>query len=59
MSMQILPVTAVDQVTEVRRLFEEYWKSFGFTPCFQHFDRELAALPDRMRHPAAAWLFSS
>ena len=29
----------------VRALFEEYWQSFGFTPCFQGFDRELAGLP--------------
>jgi GNAT superfamily N-acetyltransferase len=29
----------------VRRLFGEYWDSFGFTPCFQGFDREVALLP--------------
>ncbi len=29
----------------VRELFEEYWNSFGFTPCFQGFDREVAGLP--------------
>ncbi len=29
----------------VRALFEEYWQSFGFTPCFQGFDQELAGLP--------------
>jgi carbonic anhydrase len=29
----------------VRSLFEEYWNSFGFTPCFQGFDREVAGLP--------------
>ena len=32
-------------VAVVRRLFQEYWDSFGFTPCFQGFDREVAGLP--------------
>ena len=51
MSPQIVPVTAEAQVAEVRRLFEEYWTSFGFTPCFQHFDQELAALPGSYAPP--------
>ena len=29
----------------VRELFEEYWQSFGFTPCFQNFGDELTRLP--------------
>ena len=29
----------------MRELFEEYWQSFGFTPCFQNFSGELAGLP--------------
>jgi len=28
-----------------RTLFEEYWQSFGFTPCFQNFADEVAGLP--------------
>lgn len=32
-------------IVAVRGLFEEYWNSFGFTPCFQGFDREVAGLP--------------
>lgn len=51
MSTQIVPVSVAAQVAEVRRLFEEYWNSFGFTPCFQHFDQELAALPGSYAPP--------
>ena len=42
---QIVPAATTAEIHEIRGLFEEYWKSFGFTPCFQHFDEELAALP--------------
>jgi putative acetyltransferase len=35
----------------VRELFEEYWNSFGFTPCFQGFDREVAGLPGEYAPP--------
>jgi putative acetyltransferase len=38
-------VETAAQVEEVRTLFEEYWGSFGFTPCFQSFSAELAGLP--------------
>ena len=34
-----------EDIPAVRALFEEYWQSFGFTPCFQGFDREVANLP--------------
>jgi len=43
--MHIVTVETAAQVDEVRTLFEEYWASFGFTPCFQNFSRELAGLP--------------
>jgi ribosomal protein S18 acetylase RimI-like enzyme len=43
--MQIVHVVTADQLAEVRSLFEEYWRSFGFTPCFQNFSGELAELP--------------
>jgi putative acetyltransferase len=36
----------------VRELFTEYWQSFGFTPCFQGFERELAGLPGHYAQPA-------
>jgi GNAT superfamily N-acetyltransferase len=43
--MPIVHVESAGQVTQVRALFEEYWRSFGFTPCFQNFSAEVAALP--------------
>jgi GNAT superfamily N-acetyltransferase len=43
--MPIVNVVTAEQVAQVRALFEEYWSSFGFTPCFQNFSGELAALP--------------
>lgn len=43
--MQIVAAETPEQLKEVRRLFEEYWNAFGFTPCFQNFDREVANLP--------------
>jgi carbonic anhydrase len=30
---------------EVRALLRDYWAAFGFAPCFQGFDQELASLP--------------
>ncbi len=43
---------------EVRALLSEYWASFGFTPCFQGFDRELAALPGSYAPPRGALLLA-
>jgi putative acetyltransferase len=49
--MHIQPVQTSAQVDEVRQLFEEYWAAFGFTPCFQNFDAELAGLPGKYAAP--------
>src|ERR1035438_7734408 len=43
--MEIVEAVSGGQVAQVRELFEEYWASFGFTPCFQNFGGELATLP--------------
>jgi GNAT superfamily N-acetyltransferase len=43
--MEIVTVSGERQLQQVRGLFEEYWTSFGFTPCFQNFGEEVASLP--------------
>jgi GNAT superfamily N-acetyltransferase len=49
--MQILAAETREQIEEVRRLFEEYWSAFGFTPCFQNFGEEVANLPGAYAAP--------
>jgi putative acetyltransferase len=50
--VEIVPVGGADALEPVRALFEEYWQSFGFTPCFQNFGEELAGLPGAYAPPA-------
>jgi putative acetyltransferase len=52
--MKIVPVTGAAQMEQVRLLFQEYWDSFGFTPCFQNFSTEVAALPGDYAPPGGA-----
>jgi putative acetyltransferase len=52
--LQIGIARTAGEIEEVRRLFEEYWNSFGFTPCFQNFAGELAALPGDYVAPGGA-----
>ena len=58
--MEIRPVESAANLDEVRRLFEEYWAAFGFTPYFQNFDQELAGLPGAYAPPGGrlglAWV---
>ena len=48
---QIVPVEGADALAKVRALLQEYWDSFGFTPCFQNFGEELAGLPGAYAPP--------
>jgi GNAT superfamily N-acetyltransferase len=50
-ALEIRPACSGPDVTEVRKLFQEYWDSFGFTPCFQGFGEELARLPGEYAAP--------
>jgi len=43
--MKIRPADTPLDLDIIRTLFQEYWTSFGFTPCFQNFATELASLP--------------
>jgi len=46
------------QLEEAKALLVEYWRSSGFTPCFQGFDQELAALPGDYAPPRGALLLA-
>lgn len=50
--MEIVAIEHEAQLDHVRSLFEEYWASFGFTPCFQNFAAEVAGLPGKYAPPA-------
>jgi carbonic anhydrase len=50
--VKIVMVDDALKLEAVRTLFEEYWASFGFTPCFQNFGDELAGLPGEYVPPA-------
>ncbi|MGH9606840.1 MAG: GNAT family N-acetyltransferase [Terracidiphilus sp.] len=59
-TFQILPAHEPSALPAIRALFQEYWDSFGFTPCFQNFSGELAGLPGKYTPPdgrlALAWV---
>jgi putative acetyltransferase len=48
---EILAVYGEPHLEQVRALLQEYWDSFGFTPCFQGFSEELARLPGEYAPP--------
>ena len=50
--MEIVCAATDEHVAVVRQLFEEYWQSFGFTPCFQNSAAEVAGLPGYYMPPA-------
>ena len=51
-SWQIEMVSGEAALAQVRALLEEYWSSFGFTPCFQNFGDEMAGLPGAYAPPS-------
>jgi len=56
--MEIVEASGAERIAAVRDLFEEYWKSFGFTPCFQGFGDELEKLPGEYAPPGGALLIA-
>ncbi len=50
-ALEIRPVESGATLCSVRTLLQEYWDSFGFTPCFQNFGDELAGLPGAYAPP--------
>jgi putative acetyltransferase len=49
--VRIVLADHAEHMDEVRALFREYWDSFGFTPCFQGFEAEVAELPGKYAPP--------
>jgi len=50
--MQLIEPTTAGEWQQVRELFGEYWRSFGFSPCFQGFAAEVAGLPGAYGPPS-------
>jgi GNAT superfamily N-acetyltransferase len=52
--MQMIQPENAAEWDQVRELFREYWDSFGFSPCFQGFETEVAGLPGAYAPPGGA-----
>src|ERR1039457_3110794 len=52
--MQTIRPGSAAEWESVRELFREYWGSFGFSACFQNFEREVAGLPGAYAPPGGA-----
>ena len=52
--MKIVHAESAEQLEQVKELFREYWTSFGFSPCFQNFETEVAGLPGAYAPPGGA-----
>jgi GNAT superfamily N-acetyltransferase len=52
--MQMTQPKSAAEWDQVRELFREYWTSFGFSPCFQGFETEVAGLPGAYAPPGGA-----
>ncbi|MBF0546543.1 MAG: GNAT family N-acetyltransferase [Candidatus Riflebacteria bacterium] len=56
--MEIKHVTTVEEIEEVRRLFQEYAKFLAVDLCFQGFEEELKTLPGKYAPPKGALLIA-
>jgi len=56
--MELLQISTVGQLEEVRRLFREYEASLDTDLCFQGFEQELAGLPGDYAPPAGRLLLA-
>lgn len=58
--IEIRQVASAGDLAVARRLFEEYWRAFDFSPSFQNFAEEVAGLPGKYAPPggrlAIAWV---
>jgi GNAT superfamily N-acetyltransferase len=52
--VEIFLSRGASDIEAIRGLFEEYWDSFGFTPCFQNFAEEVRGLPGEYAAPSGA-----
>jgi putative acetyltransferase len=57
--MRVARAETAEDLAVVRELFQEYWNSFGFTPCFQGFGAELAGLPGPYAPPGGGLALAS
>lgn len=57
-TIEIREAVSQDDLAQVRRLFEEYWQSFQFTPRFQGFAEEVAGLPGAYARPDGCLLLA-
>jgi putative acetyltransferase len=55
---EIREAASPQAIEQVRALFHEYWSAFGFTPCFQGFNAEVATLPGRYGPPRGRLLLA-